>query len=314
MKFFARIFALVILPLIVTSCGGGGGSDSKPTVVENNPPPVIVCPSASTTDRYAGTSYDSCKASTNDLTGVWIVLADYSVVGNGREKSFRQRSIMTITTNTDGSLTAHTCNSNSSQRQVVFAAGANSLQIFDRSAGTPIQLSITSNTAMQGTHISSGPIVVQRSTVLAKKIRNLSSSVAGEFDLTYSLNGSASTQTNIPVSCFTQSEGTVNLLNAPVNFEGELTYFYAAVNHNDANENVDVSVFLPVDTNDDTDVSLKFLTSNFDLEGEAPANSVSPSARVTMTINDKDSLSFYASFSDEINFASGADFSFVFTL
>lgn len=311
MKLSFYTIKTAFLCVFVSACGGGGGGDSSPAPVATQPPPAT-CTAATTTDRYAASSYDSCRANSNDLTGIWVITSDYVVETSSLERTLRQRSVMTISKNNDGTLNAATCNADATKRNVTFNASANSLQIFDRAAGTSIQLSITSNTAMQGSHLSAGSVLVQRSAVSAKKIRDLTTDPISQVLVNYA-SGLIS-MSPATVDCFTQAQGITRLIALPITLDGEEIYFFQPVEYNGHTELLEANLYIPTNANDDTEVSLKFLDSNVEIEGEAPANSTSPQTVITMDKNDNTLLTFVGSMVDEIDSSKHAEFSFAYIL
>ncbi len=106
--------------------------------------PVSGCNNPSTTtDPYLSTSYDSCGASDSDITGLWILVSDYSIIGSNAERNEQQRSMMVVTDHSDGTLNARVCNRDEGLQNFRFSSGASGLTIYDDDANAEIDLSIT---------------------------------------------------------------------------------------------------------------------------------------------------------------------------
>ncbi|WP_019528580.1 hypothetical protein [Dasania marina] len=247
-----------ILLLALAACGGGGGSSSGSGDQSS-------C-SATTTAPYLSTSYDSCAASDSDLTGLWVIVSDYSIVGRNAERNKQQRMMMRIS-NSGSNLEAYVCNTDSSLREYTFAAGDSGLSLHDDRADADLELSIVSNVLMEGQHVGGG---VNSSTVTAIKIQDAIS--MGQLNLNYELNGYSFSQDDIALSCFSQNKGTTELLSVSVDFDGESTVFFVDVNNNGTNEELSLSVFKPTDPSDELEINLNFDTTLDEIEGENTGN------------------------------------------
>jgi hypothetical protein len=283
----------------LVGCGGGGGGGSSMTdgTACSNP--------ATTTDRYLISSYDACDAHNNDLSGLWMVVSDYVVTSGGYERDQRQRMTMTIIKNNDGSYNAFICSRNGATRNYTFAAAASSITVYDEGAAANLQLSISNNLSMQGSHIASSGVVVQSSTASAVKIKDISPTPVGGVSLSYQLNGESFTNASLQTSCFRQRDGVMDAVSSSVLFNGESIFFFTTIDRNGAAEEVLLSVFKPGPTSgNELEIALDFMPSSDEIEGEDDGNTVA-----TYQQNDAGGVKLNASVIDDINAANTAVFS-----
>ncbi|MEM1114344.1 MAG: hypothetical protein AAGI11_20700 [Pseudomonadota bacterium] len=241
------------------------------TIIAALQDPKINCGSPSTTtDPYLVTSYDSCRASNTDLTGLWILLSDYKVTNNSVERNKQQRVMMVVTDNNDGTLNASVCNRNPSSRDFTFSSGGSGLSFYDDEARADVELSIVSNTLMEGAHVSGGSASVDNSAVTAIKLRD--DAAIGTLKLSYQLDGFNYSQDDLVLKCFAQNKGQTELLDFSITFDGEQARFFVDVNNDGTDEELSLSVFIPEDVERELEINLNFSDTGDEIEGENTGN------------------------------------------
>lgn len=237
------------------------------------------CSPATTSDRYSATSYDSCNASGEDLTGIWMVVSDYALTSGSRtirEWQQKQRSLMTITDNGDGTLNAQLCNNpfDGPFQNHTFSRAAPSLVIRDARASADIALRVVDNFSMEGEHLNSAEVSVQRSVVSAVKILDVTPAPVGRLDIEYNLNGASYSEKSVGAHCFSQAQGSVSLPDLGMFFEGEQLRFVTEVVQKGAAVYLKGDIYIPVAPTDferAPGITLEFLLDNYtEIEAEEP--------------------------------------------
>ena len=239
----------------------------------------IGCSPATPGDRYSPSSYDSCHASGDDLTGIWLVLSDYSLSSGSRivrEWTQRQRSLMTITENGDGTLNARLCNNpfDGPFQDHTFSAADSSLVIRDARASADIELRFVDNVSMEGEHLNGGDVSVQSSVVSAVKILDNNPVAVGRVNIDYKLNGVSYSEKRLGAYCFSQAQGSVTIPDRGMFFEGEQLRFVTQVNHNGAPVYLKADIYIPANPTEferAPDIWLEFLLDSYtEIEAEEP--------------------------------------------
>ncbi len=200
---------MTLIGLGLAGCGSGSGSDRPPVQVatQNN------CANPATTnDRFLITSYQSCDASDDDLTGIWIIVADYSITTEDNQqrrtqRSKRQRQLMQISNDGMGGLNVLTCNPSPGFRQSLASPSSVSISVFDEIAQANISFSVVNNVMLMGAHVTQANVFINRSSVFAIKIQDLNQSPLSTAMVTRNNN-----TTNFPAACFSEDSGTVEEL------------------------------------------------------------------------------------------------------
>lgn len=302
MNTYPFVTCILLMISILTACDGDGWTS------ENSDDEDINCDNASTTtNRYLSTSYDSCAASDADLTGLWIIVSEYSILKSGFETNKTQRMTMTITENSGGTLTAAICGP-FELRNEIFNAGDSALSIYDYEAGVTIDLAISSNLVMSGEYKTDAQTTVQSSTVSAIKIEDTSSTAPGDLDLDYTLNGFSYSEESLDVSCFIQSDGT-SAVSSSVTSEGESLWFYTNVDNDGTADELSVDIFIPDDANENVEITLEFSDSDVEIEGKTDDN-----ASASYQTNSYTTIIMDATVTDDNTAANTASFSLDFDL
>tara|TARA_R110001592_G_scaffold355031_1_gene655233 strand:- start:13294 stop:14475 length:1182 start_codon:yes stop_codon:yes gene_type:complete len=239
----------------------------------------IGCAPSTTSDRYSPSSYDSCHASDDDLTGIWMVLSDYSLASGSRtvrEWTQKQRSLMTITDNGDGTMNARLCNNpfDGPFQDHTIPKEDSSLVIRDARASADIELRVVDNVSMEGEHLNSEDVSVQSSVVSAVKILDNSPVAVGRVNIDYKLNGDSYSEKRLGTYCFSQAQGSVAIPDREMLFEGEQLRFVTEVVQKGAAVYLKGDIYIPVAPTDferAPDIWLAFLLDDYtEIEAEEP--------------------------------------------
>lgn len=259
------------------------------------------CTPATSSDIYSPTSYDSCYASENDLTGVWMIVSDYSLISGSRTRREwiqKQRSIMTITDNENGTLNVQLCNNpfDGPFQNHTFDARASTLVIRDARVQADIHLRVTDSVSMVGEHASSADVSVQRSVVNAIKILDIRPVSIGTLDLDYNLNGNSYSEKAADVSCFSQAAGSINNLDFEIYSETESIRFVTEVEYQGVPVDLKAEIALRNDGDKDPSVWLEFFLANYtEIEGGDRGN-----VKVVYEANSSRSVALKATVKDDV--------------
>lgn len=198
-------------------------------------PPLIArfkrqnCEPATTVGRYKSSSYSSCNAQNDDLTGLWILVSNYDVIVRERlQWTLKQRVAVTITRNQDNTLSAHMCNYDpeahgeyEERNTFTFPANATTFTFFDEYADTNMQLNKVSNTRLEGMHVNDEDTAVLTSNIVGIKVRDAYHLSPGTINFNYTLGGESFASSGTPIECFVQWNGRIQLFDPYIGWTGE---------------------------------------------------------------------------------------------
>lgn len=210
---------------LLSACGGGGGgggggssSASEASISsERNLANCVEQPTS--TDVYDIDAYHACGDETGDLTGLWMVVADYQVTSTlGGSYEGQWRMTMRIAEE-EGQLFAHTCKGfafPASHNVTASIDDESEFTIEDPMSGAVIRLTAIDALNLEGEHESADSVPltgtsVARSVVSARKLTDDAELPFGRFDIDYQIQGQSGQvdgQANkAPVTCMVQSLG-----------------------------------------------------------------------------------------------------------
>lgn len=162
-------------------------------------------------DPFDINSYSSCATTSQDLSGVWMLVANYemetSFWGVTLSESRLQRSILQLKDNNNGSVTVSDCNGEDIAREVNFAVQNDNLLITgDDIADYSLYLDTSSSMSGEVKSSSTGWFVPRITSISldAVKIRDLSGNVTslGKISSEYGRSGNKKQMVGWPVVCF----------------------------------------------------------------------------------------------------------------
>lgn len=226
--------AMGVVFALLGACGGGGGGGggggdgdagnggSEATIASQRD--LAQCAQQPTTsDVYDIDSYHACGDEAGDLTGLWMVVADYQVtstLGGSYEGQWRMAMRILVE---DGQLYAHTCKgvAFSPGHEIVTAIeeGAGSFTVVDPMSNAAVRLSVVDALHLEGEHEAPASVLplpggtsVIRSVVSARKLTDDTALAFGGLDIDYRIQDLAYGEvqgqaSNAPVICMVQSLG-----------------------------------------------------------------------------------------------------------
>jgi hypothetical protein len=211
------------------------------------------CIPASTPDPYSPTSYDSCNVPDEDLTGLWMLVSDYSVkFGTWTERILRQRSTMTITRQDNNTLVAEVCNILQEEigyeekpSKFLVEVGSDELLLYDASVRADMTLNVVNNVRLEGHHIDTDDTTVTYSTITGIKLSDSGTLSPGTSNIAYVIDGDLYQKTAGQVECFFQSDGLVQFTGVDVKFDGRFLVGSTEVDSSIGSQLATVTVFLP---------------------------------------------------------------------
>lgn len=204
------------------SGGGGGGGSSDPAEeasISTERDAANCAAQPSSTDVYDIDAYHACGDEAGDLTGLWMVVADYQVTSTlGASYEGQWRMTMRIAEE-EGQLVAHTCMGfafPASHDVTTGIADESEFIIQDPMTDTVVRLTVVDALNLEGEHetVSAVPLTgaaIARSAVSARKLTDDTDLPFGRFDIDYQIAGQSGQvdgqASKAPVICMVQSLG-----------------------------------------------------------------------------------------------------------